>query len=144
MAMSETRSTIIIEAPIAQVAEAIASVGTYPTWSSSMKAVKILEGDAVKPSKVEMSLVSGALRDEAILTFDWSNFPASLTFTLESADLLTAMDGRQELKSIGDETEVSYSLTVALSMPVPDMMRQKAEKAVVDQTLKELKAHVEN
>lgn len=141
--MSETRSTIIIEAPIAQVAEAIASVGTYPSWSSSMKAVKVLEGQATKPSKVEMSLVSGALRDEAILTFDWSNFPASLTFTLESADLLTAMDGRQELKSIGDETEVSYSLTVALSMPVPDMMRHKAEKAVVDQTLKELKAHIE-
>ena len=141
--MSETRSTIIIEAPIAQVAEAIASVGTYPSWSSSMKAVKVLEGQATKPSKVEMSLVSGALRDEAILTFDWSNFPAALTFTLESADLLTAMDGRQELKSIGEETEVSYSLTVALSMPVPDMMRHKAEKAVVDQTLKELKAHIE-
>lgn len=142
--MSETRSTIIIEAPLAQVAEAIASVGTYPTWSSSMKAVKVLEGDSVKPSKVEMSLSSGALRDEAILLFDWSAFPAALSFTLESADLLTAMDGRQELKSIGDETEVSYSLTVALSMPVPDMMRLKAEKAVVDQTLKELKAHIEN
>jgi len=142
--MSETRSTIIIEAPLAQVAEAIASVGTYPTWSSSMKAVKVLEGDSVKPSKVEMSLSSGALRDEAILLFDWSAFPAALSFTLESADLLTAMDGRQELKSIGDETEISYSLTVALSMPVPNMMRLKAEKAVVDQTLKELKAHIEN
>ncbi|MBM3703813.1 MAG: polyketide cyclase / dehydrase and lipid transport [Actinobacteria bacterium] len=142
--MSETKSTIIIDAPLSQVAEAIASVGTYPSWSSSMKAVKVLEGDAIKPTKVEMSLVSGALRDEATLTFDWSNFPASLTFTLESADLLTAMDGKQELKSIGDETEVSYSLTVALSMPVPDMMRQKAEKAVVDQTLKELKAQLEN
>jgi hypothetical protein len=45
---------------------------------------------------------------------------------------------------IGSETEVSYSLTVALSMPVPEMMRQKAEKVVVDQTLKELKAHIEN
>lgn len=142
--MSETKSTIIIDAPLSQVAEAIASVGTYPSWSSSMKAVKVLEGDAIKPTKVEMSLVSGALRDEATLTFDWSNFPASLTFTLESADLLTAMDGKQELKSIGEETEVSYSLTVALSMPVPDMMRQKAEKAVVDQTLKELKAQLEN
>ena len=141
--MSETRSTIIIEAPIEEVAAAIASVGTYPTWSSSMKAVKILEGEVNKPAKVEMSLVSGALRDEAVLTFDWSNFPTSLTFSLESADLLTAMDGHQELKSIGGETEVSYSLTVALSMPVPDMMRQKAEKVVVDQTLKELKAHIE-
>ena len=142
--MSETKSTIIIDAPLSQVAEAIASVGTYPSWSSSMKAVKVLEGDAIKPTKVEMSLVTGALRDEATLSFDWSNFPASLTFTLESADLLTAMDGKQELKSIGEETEVSYSLTVALSMPVPDMMRQKAEKAVVDQTLKELKAQLEN
>jgi len=79
-----------------------------------------------------------------LLRSDWSAFPTALSFTLESADLLTAMDGRQELTSIGDETEVSYSLTVALSMPVPDMMRLKAEKAVVDQTLKELKAHIEN
>jgi hypothetical protein len=141
--MSQTRSTIIIEAPIDQVAQAIAAVGTYPSWSSSMKAVKVIEGDDIKPTKVEMSLSSGALRDEATLNFDWSAFPASLSFSLESADLLTEMDGHQELKSLGDETEVSYSLTVALSMPVPDMMRQKAEKAVVDQTLKELKAHVE-
>jgi len=141
--MSQTRSSIIIEAPIDQVVQAIASVGSYPSWSSSMKAVKILEGEQVKPTKVEMSLASGALRDEATLIFDWSSFPAALSFSLESADLLTEMDGHQELKSIGDETEVSYSLTVALSMPVPDMMRQKAEKAVVDQTLKELKAHIE-
>jgi hypothetical protein len=28
-------------------------------------------------------------------------------------------------------------------MPVPEMMRQKAEKAVVDQTLKELKTQIE-
>jgi uncharacterized membrane protein len=141
--MSQTRSTIIIEAPIDQVAKAIAAVGDYPTWSSSMKSVKVIEGGQVQPTKVEMSLASGALRDEATLIFDWSSFPAALSFSLESADLLTEMDGHQELKSIGDETEVSYSLTVALSMPVPDMMRQKAEKAVVDQTLKELKAYVE-
>lgn len=142
--MSQTRSTIIIEASIDQVAKAIAAVGDYPTWSSSMKAVKVIEGGPVQPTKVEMSLASGALRDEATLIFDWSSFPAALSFSLESADLLTEMDGHQELKSIGDETEVSYSLTVALSMPVPDMMRQKAEKAVVDQTLKELKAYVES
>ena len=141
--MSQTRSTIIIEAPIDQVAKAIAAVGDYPTWSSSMKSVKVIEGGQVQPTKVEMSLASGALRDEATLIFDWSSFPAALSFSLESADLLTEMDGHQELKSIGDETEVSYSLTVALSMPVPDMMRQKAERAVVDQTLKELKAHIE-
>lgn len=141
--MSQTQSTIIIEAPFDQVALAISAVGSYPSWSSAMKRVKVIEGDQIQPTKVEMSLASGALRDEATLIFDWSSFPASLSFSLESADLLTEMNGHQELKSIGDETEVSYSLTVALSMPVPDMMRQKAEKAVVDQTLKELKAHIE-
>ena len=67
--MSQTRSSIIIDAPIDQVAEAIAAVGAYPSWSSSMKAVKIIDGDSVKPTKVEMSLASGALRDEATLLF---------------------------------------------------------------------------
>lgn len=43
-----------------------------------------------------------------------------------------------------DTTELSYELEVALSMPVPAMMRQKAEKATIDQALSELKAFLED
>ncbi|MSV49670.1 MAG: polyketide cyclase / dehydrase and lipid transport, partial [Actinobacteria bacterium] len=61
------------------------------------------------------------------------------------ADLLTDMAGKYSIKAIdADTTELSYELEVALSMPVPAMMRQKAEKATIDQALSELKAFLED
>jgi hypothetical protein len=38
---------------------------------------------------------------------------------------------------------VSYELTVALSMNVPAMMRQKAERSTIDLALSQLKAKLE-
>ena len=42
-----------------------------------------------------------------------------------------------------DTTTVKYQLTVALSMPVPAMMRQKAERATIDLALNQLKTKLE-
>jgi hypothetical protein len=78
------------------------------------------------------------------MDYDWSNAPAKLSFSLVDADLLTGMDGVYSIKSIDeDTTEVTYELAVSLSMPVPAMMRQKAEKATIDAALTQLKAHLE-
>jgi hypothetical protein len=54
------------------------------------------------------------------------------------------MDGIYTITSVDeDTTEVSYELEVSLSMPVPAMMRQKAEKATIDAALAQLKSHLE-
>jgi hypothetical protein len=54
------------------------------------------------------------------------------------------MTGAYKLKDNGDDTTtVVYELTVALSMPVPAMMRQKAELATIDLALKQLKTKLE-
>jgi hypothetical protein len=53
------------------------------------------------------------------------------------------MSGAYKLTDAGDETTVVYQLTVALSMPVPAMMRQKAERATIDLALSQLKAKLE-
>jgi hypothetical protein len=67
-----------------------------------------------------------------------------LSFSLDDADLLTGMDGSYIIKSINeDTTEVTYELAVSLSMPIPAMMRQKAEKATIDAALAQLKATLE-
>jgi hypothetical protein len=68
-----------------------------------------------------------------------------LTFTLDDADLLTGMDGAYVIRSIDeDTTEVTYELMVSLSMPVPAMMRKKAEKATIDMALAQLKTSLED
>jgi hypothetical protein len=54
------------------------------------------------------------------------------------------MDGVYTISAIdADTTEVTYELEVALSMPVPAMMRQKAEKATINAALAQLKSHLE-
>jgi hypothetical protein len=78
------------------------------------------------------------------LNYDWSGFPDRVDFSLEDADLLTEMSGAYIVKDNGDETEVTFEMTVALSMPVPEMMRTKAEKATIDLALKQLKEKLEN
>jgi hypothetical protein len=64
-------------------------------------------------------------------------------FELEDANMLTKMDGAYVVKDLGDETEVTYELSVGLSMPIPQMMITKQEKSTIDQTLSQLKEHCE-
>jgi hypothetical protein len=84
------------------------------------------------------------MKDRPTLDYDWSQAPNKLSFSLDEADLLTSMDGVYTISAIDeDTTEVTYELGVELSMPVPAMMRQKAEKATIDAALAQLKSYLE-
>ena len=142
--MSQTQASATIDAPLADVNAVISDLANYPTWSSAITAVKVIESDAQgRATKVEMKVNSGPLRDTVILDYEWSAAPAQISFSLSDADLLTGMDGFYKLEADGDETILTYALTVELNMSVPAMMREKAEKSFIDQVLKELKAHIE-
>ena len=142
---SVSTSTVSIAASADEVRAVLFDVASYPSWSSSFKSVTVLESDGQgRPTQVSMSVDAGALKDKPTLNYDWSAYPDRLDFSLEDADLLTQMSGAYIVKDNGDETEVSFELTVALSMPVPDIMRTKAEKSTIDLALKQLKEKLEN
>jgi hypothetical protein len=138
-------STITIDAPLADVQGALFALDQYPAWSSAIKASEVVEKDEQgRATKVKMTIDAGMMKDRVILDYDWSQAPAQLSFSLDEADLLTGMDGSYSIKAIDeDTTQVTYELGVSLSMPVPAMMRQKAEKATIDQALAQLKAALE-
>ncbi len=138
-------STISIDAPIAFVTEALFALEKYPEWSTSIKSAEaVARDDQGRITKVKMSIDAGMMKDRVILDYDWSGAPTQLSFSLDDADLLTGMDGSYTIKSIDeDTTEVTYELSVSLSMPIPAMMRQKAEKATIDAALAQLKATLE-
>ncbi len=138
-------ATISIDSPLAAVTEILFALDKYPEWSSSIKAVDVIDRDEQgRVTKAKMTIDAGMMKDRVILDYDWSKSPSVLSFSLDDADLLTAMDGSYELKSIDeDTTSATYSLTVDLSMPIPSMMRKKAEKATIDQALAQLKAVLE-
>jgi len=142
---SATTSTVSITASADEVRAVLFDVASYPSWSTSFKSVTVLESDGQgRPTQVSMSVDAGALKDKPTLNYDWSAYPDRLDFSLEDADLLTQMSGAYIVKDNGDETEVTFELTVALSMPVPDIMRTKAEKSTIDLALKQLKEKLEN
>ena len=144
--MSEySKSTISIDAPIAAVQEALFALDKYPDWSTQIKSAEALtHDDEGRITKVKMSIDAGMMKDRPTLDYDWSAAPGTLSFSLDEADLLTGMDGVYSIKSLDeDTTEVTYQLQVSVSMPVPAMMRQKAEKATIDAALTQLKTHLE-
>jgi uncharacterized membrane protein len=140
-----SRATVTIDAPLAAVTQALFMLENYPKWYSSIKSVEVVNrDDQGRATKVKMTIDAGMMKDRVILDYDWSEAPARLSFSLDDADLLTGMDGAYIIKSIDEEsTEVTYELTVSLSMPIPAMMRQKAEKTTIDQALAQLKATLE-
>ena len=138
-------STITIDAPLAAVESALFAIDQYPSWSSSIKSSEVVASDDKgRAMKVKMTIDAGMMKDRVVLDYDWSQAPGKLSFSLDDADLLTGMDGSYSIKAIDEETtQVTYELGVSLSMPIPAMMRQKAEKTTIDQALSQLKASLE-
>jgi len=139
-----SRSTIVIEAPMSQVSEVLFDLEKYPDWSDSITKVKVTERDeGGRVTGATLTIAAGAVKDEVSLSYNWDGAPGRLEFELEDANMLTKMDGAYILKDLGDETEVTYELSVGLSKPIPQMMITKQEKTTIDQALAQLKEHCE-
>ena len=137
--------SISIDAPLARVQELLFDIAKYPTWTTAIKSVEVLAKDeAGRVISALLKVDAGMLKDRVTLEYDWSAAPGRLNFSLSDADLLTAMDGAYILtEEDAGTTEVTYELHVELSMPLPAMMRHKAEKSVIDAALSQLKAVAE-
>jgi len=139
-----SRSTIVIEAPMSHVSEILFDLEKYPEWSDSITKVKVSERDeSGRVTGATLTIVAGALKDDVSLSYNWDGAPGRLEFELEDANMLTKMDGAYILKDLGDETEVTYELSVGVSMPLPPIMITKQEKTTIDQALAQLKEHCE-
>ena len=144
--MSDLSSgTVIIDAPIGEVQGALFDLAKYPEWSTSIKSVEVLASDDQgRLTSGKFVIDAGMMKDKVTLDYDWSEAPSKLSFSFNDADLLTGMEGAYSIKKIDDETtEVTYEMGVEISMPIPAMMRKKAEQATIDQALQQLKSHLE-
>ena len=140
----KSTSTVVIDAPLADVQAALFSIESYPEWLTSIKKVDVIERDSQnRVTKAKLTIDAGMMKDRVVLDYDWSAEPASLSFTMDEADLLTQMDGTYTLKALdADSTQVTYELEIAVSMPVPAMMITKGQQQTIDAALKELGEHL--
>ena len=96
--------------------------------------------------RVRFVLDAGAIRDTYVLDYTWDvddSGQGVLSWSLVESSVLKALDGAYELTMAGDGTEVRYELSVDLRIPMLGMLRRKAERAIIDTALSELKKHVE-
>ena len=140
-----TSGTISIAAPVAVIQGIIFDIAQYPSWSTAIKSVEFLtKDDQGRVTSAKLVVDAGMMKDRVTLDYDWSAAPSRLEFSLADADLLTAMDGTYVITAEDEgSTRVRYELTVSLSMPIPAMMRHKAEQMTIDQALNQLKTHAE-
>ncbi len=142
MADQSTQS-ITVEAPAADVMAVIADFPAYPQWVAAAKKVEVLEtGADGRATRVHFVLDQGAVKDDYVLAYTWED-DRRVTWTLVQGSMQKRQDGSYTLVEKDGRTEVTYSITIDLSIPMLGMIKRKAEKVILDTALKELKKRVE-
>jgi Polyketide cyclase / dehydrase and lipid transport len=144
----QTTSSIMISADPPAVMAVISDFASYPVWAQGVKRAEPVSatapGGTTRPEQVYFELDASPIKDAYTLAYDWHG-DASVTWTLVEGKMLKAMDGAYDLVARGpDSTEVTYRLSVDISIPMIGMLKRKAEKVVIDTALKGLKRRVES
>jgi ribosome-associated toxin RatA of RatAB toxin-antitoxin module len=142
-----TESSIGVDAAPGDVLDVIADFDAYPEWTGAVRRAEVLEEDEDGwAHTVRFALDAGALRDTYTLAYTWDfaeDGTGTVSWTLVEAGILKAMDGSYRLRAAGAGTEVTYTLSVEVKMPMLGMLRRKAEKTIIDTALNELKKRAE-
>jgi hypothetical protein len=142
MADQSTQS-ITIDAPAADVMAVIADFASYPEWVAAAKKVEVVEtGDDGRARQVHFVLDAGAVKDDYVLDYTWDG-DRQVSWTLVKGQMQKRQDGSYTLTEKDGRPEVTYSITIDLSIPMLGMIKRKAEKVILDTALKELKKRVE-
>jgi uncharacterized membrane protein len=142
MADQSTQS-ITVDAPAADVMAVIADFPAYPQWVASAKKVEVVEEQADgRAQQVHFVLDAGAVKDDYVLDYTWDG-DRKVSWTLVKGQMQKRNDGSYTLVERDGRTEVTYSITIDLAIPMLGMIKRKAEKVILDTALKELKKRVE-
>jgi ribosome-associated toxin RatA of RatAB toxin-antitoxin module len=142
MAEQSTQS-ITVDAPAAEVMAVIADFPAYPQWVGAAKVVEVLEtGEDGRARQVHFVIDAGAIRDDYVLDYTWDD-DRKVSWTLVRGQMMKRQEGSYTLVESGGSTEVTYAITIDLSVPMLGMIKRKAEKVILDTALKELKKRVE-
>lgn len=140
----QTSSSIVVDAPPADVMAVIADFESYPEWAKGVQRAEIVEpGAGDRAEQVYFALDVSPIKDEYTLVYDWDG-DREVTWTLVEGNMLRALDGAYTLVDRGDgSTEVTYRLALDVSIPLIGMLKRKGEKILIDAALKGLKKRVE-
>jgi carbon monoxide dehydrogenase subunit G len=142
---TSTSSTIDVAAPKADVMAVIADFAEYPQWATALRSAEVLEtGPDGRAAAVRFVLDAGLVRDSYVLAYTWDGDTQVSWQLAEPGSVIAEMTGGYLLSDHGAGAEVKYELTVDIRIPMPGLLKRKAEKMIIDTALKGLKARAES
>jgi ribosome-associated toxin RatA of RatAB toxin-antitoxin module len=139
----QSTQTIVVDAAPSDVMAVIADFPAYTEWVAAAKKVEVLEeGSDGRAKQVHFVLDAGAVKDDYVLDYTWDG-DKKVSWTLVKGQMQKRNDGSYTLKEKDGGTEVTYTITIDLSIPMLGMIKRKAEKVILDTALKELKKRAE-
>lgn len=141
----QTTSSIVVDAAPAAVMAVIADFPAYPAWAKGVRIAEVRrEGEGGRAEQVYFELDVPPIKDEYTLAYVWSG-DEQVTWTLTEGKILRALDGAYILRDLGGgSTEVTYRLSLDVTIPLIGMLKRKGEKILIDAALKGLKKRVES
>ena len=121
----------------------IADFAAYPEWATGVRSAEVLSTVGERAATVRFTLDVGVIKDSYVLGYDWDGDARVRWNLAEAGSVISEMSGGYELADRGDGTEVTYELAVAIKVPMPGMVKRRAEKMIIDTALKGLKSRAE-
>ena len=139
----ESTQSITIDAPAAEVMAVIADFPSYPQWVAAAKKVEVVDpGEDGCARRVHFVIDAGPVKDDYVLDYTWDG-DRKVSWNLIKGQIQRRQEGSYTLTETDGRTEVTYAITIGLSIPMLGMIKRKAEKVILDTALKELKKRVE-
>jgi hypothetical protein len=140
-----TSSSITIKSGKSAVMTAIADFAAYPQWAEGIKSAEVLStGAGDRADRVKFTLEAGPIKDSYVLAYTWDGDDAVRWDLAERGRMVSDMSGSYRLAGAAAGTDVTYELSVDVSVPMLGMLKRKAEKMIIDAALRGLKRHVES
>lgn len=139
-----TSSSVVIAAARQTVMRIIGDFACYPDWATGVRSAEVVErGADGLARRVRFSLEAGPIKDSYVLAYDWDGAAAVHWRLAEAGSMVTDMSGAYLLADDAAGTKVSYELAVGTRLPLPGMMKRRAEKMIIDTALNGLKSRAE-
>jgi ribosome-associated toxin RatA of RatAB toxin-antitoxin module len=142
-----TTSSIVIRGTPEQIMDVIADVELYPEWTpgvSHVETLTVFDDDVERVAEARFVMDQAGIADEHVYVYEWFGDDEVRWQLREPGRMVRALHGIYAMEPLDHETtQVSYSLSVDVAIPMLGMMRRKAEKVITDTALKGLKRRVE-
>jgi hypothetical protein len=133
---------IVIDAPPDVIMEALADIGSVPSWSSVHKRAEVIDTyPDGRPHHVKVTVKVIGIVDQEILECHWG--PDWMVWDAQKTIHQHGQHVEYTLRREGDQkTRVRFDITIEPSAPLPEFLIRRARKTVLDSATEGLRKRV--